>query len=85
VHAECHPEVIENKRKGRREESVNFAKFGESANTVNRLHSFFIHPATVRAIRSKRMEWMRNKPQQKRVKLIVANDGKGGLGGCDGD
>jgi hypothetical protein len=26
-----------------------------------------------------------NKPQQKRVKLIVATDGKGGLGGCDGD
>jgi hypothetical protein len=27
----------------------------------------------------------RNKPQQKRVKLNVANDSKGGLGGCDGD
>jgi hypothetical protein len=34
---------------------------------------------------AKRMEWMRNKPQQKRVKLIVANDGKGGLSGCDRD
>jgi hypothetical protein len=32
--------------------------------------------STVREIRSKRMEWMRNKPQQKRVKLIVANDPK---------
>jgi hypothetical protein len=41
--------------------------------------------STVRAIRSKRMEWMRNKPQKRRLKLIVANDGRGGLDGCDGD
>ena len=26
-----------------------------------------------------------NKPQKRRLKLIRANDGKGGLDGCDGD
>jgi hypothetical protein len=31
------------------------------------------------------MERMRNKPPHKRVKLIRANDDKGGLDGCDGD
>jgi hypothetical protein len=37
VHGECRPEVIESKRKGRRGENVNFARFGEIPNTVNSL------------------------------------------------
>src|SRR3984957_21312551 len=41
--------------------------------------------ATERTIRPKRMEGRRNKPQKRRLKLIRANDGKGGLDGCDGD
>lgn len=40
---------------------------------------------TVRAIRSKRIERMRNNRQQKRAKLIRANDSKGSLDGYDGD
>jgi hypothetical protein len=37
MHAESHLEVLENKRKGRREGDVNFVKFAETGNTAGSL------------------------------------------------